>query len=166
MLYAWHPLHRPISGYANTVLSDHTEDVVAFHQRFDVANNAIVVMVGDIPDTPKVIERYLGAWPAPLLEPTGALPQPVPTTGNRCTVDMEVNSELCSSALVGLPRRPLCCYPCHELHPWRRVRVALDGFDSEYRGWPTLSFGSSQGTCSQASSQLSYRPASPRPHKR
>ena len=45
-LYAGHPLHRPISGYAHTVSRITREDVVAFHQRFYVPNNAIVVMVG------------------------------------------------------------------------------------------------------------------------
>lgn len=45
-LYAGHPLHRPISGYTHTLSRITREDVEAFHQRFYVPNNAIVVMVG------------------------------------------------------------------------------------------------------------------------
>jgi predicted Zn-dependent peptidase len=92
-LYAGHPLHRPISGYAHSVPQITREDVVAFHQRFYVPNNTIVVMVGAIPEARmlEVIERYLGAWAARSLEPM-ALAQPVPTTGKQVRiVDMEVN---------------------------------------------------------------------------
>jgi zinc protease len=92
-LYAGHPLHRPISGYAHTVPQITRADVVAFHQRFYVPNNAIVVMVGGLSEQHmlEVIERYLGAWPARHLEAV-TLPQPAPTTGKQVRiVDMEVN---------------------------------------------------------------------------
>jgi zinc protease len=92
-LYAGHPLHRPSTGYAYTVPRITREDIVAFHERFYVPNNAIVVMVGAIPEARMLalIERYLGAWPARPLEPR-ALPQPAPTTGKQVRiVDMEVN---------------------------------------------------------------------------
>ncbi|MGH8067697.1 MAG: M16 family metallopeptidase [Candidatus Entotheonellia bacterium] len=92
-LYAGHPLHRPIIGYAHTVSQITREEIVAFHQRFYVPNNAIVVMVGAFPEMHmlEVIERYLGAWPARPLEPR-ALPQPASTTGKQVRiVDMEVN---------------------------------------------------------------------------
>jgi zinc protease len=92
-LYAGHPLHRPISGYAHTVSQITREDVIAFHQRFYVPNNAIVVVVGALSEERllEVTERYLGAWPARPLEPI-ALPQPTPTTGKQVRIgDMEVN---------------------------------------------------------------------------
>jgi zinc protease len=92
-LYAGHPLHRPVSGYAHTVSQIGREDVVAFHQRFYVPNNAIVVMVSALSEERmlQVIERYLGAWPAQPLDPM-PLPQPTQTTGPQVRlVDMEVN---------------------------------------------------------------------------
>jgi zinc protease len=92
-LYAGHPLHRPILGYAHTVPGITREDVVAFHQRFYVPNNAIVVMVGDLSAEHmlEIIERYSGAWPARRSEPR-ALPQPAPTTGKQVRiVNMDVN---------------------------------------------------------------------------
>jgi zinc protease len=92
-LYAGHPLHRPISGYAHTVPQITREDVIAFHQRFYVPNNAIVVIVGALSEerVRDVIERYLGTWQARRLEPM-PLPQPAPTTGKQVRiVDMEVN---------------------------------------------------------------------------
>jgi zinc protease len=93
MLYAGHPLHRPISGYAHTVPQITRADVVAFHQRFYVPNNAIVVMVGSLSEARmlEVIERHLGAWSTRPLEAM-ELPQPAPTTGQQVSIaDMEVN---------------------------------------------------------------------------
>ena len=86
-LYAGHPLHRPISGYAHTVPQITREDVVAFHQRFYVPNNAIVVMGrcysrGAYAGGHRTLSWY--AWPA---RPPGTgghchnRPQP---QGNRC----------------------------------------------------------------------------------
>jgi zinc protease len=92
-LYAGHPLHRPISGYAHTVHGITRQDVVAFHERFYVPNNAIVVMVGALSEEHmlEIIERYFGAWPARPWEPL-ALPQPAPTTGKQVRlVNMDVN---------------------------------------------------------------------------
>jgi zinc protease len=92
-LYAGHPLHRPISGYAHTVSQITREDVIAFHRRYYVPNNAIVVVVGALSEErlQEVAERYLAAWPTHPLEPM-ALPQPTPTTGKQVRIgDMEVN---------------------------------------------------------------------------
>jgi zinc protease len=92
-LYAGHPLHRPILGYANTVAAITREDVVAFHQRFYVPDNAIVVMVGALSEAHmlEIIERDFGAWPARRGEPV-ALPQPTPAMGPQVRlVNMDVN---------------------------------------------------------------------------
>ena len=92
-LYAGHPLQRPVSGYAHTVLRITREDVMAFHQRFYVPNNAIVVMVGALPEERmlEMIQRYFGTWPTRPLEPT-ARPQPTPTSAKQVrVVDMDVN---------------------------------------------------------------------------
>ena len=92
-LYAGHPLHRPIFGYAHTVSEITREDVVAFHQRFYIPNNAIVVMVGDLSETGmlEMIQRYFGTWPTQPLAPM-SLPQPTTTPGKQVRiVDMDVN---------------------------------------------------------------------------
>ncbi len=92
-LYAGHPLHRPVSGYAHTVSRITREDVVSFHQRFYVPNNTIVVMVGALPEEHmlELIQRYFSTWPTQPLAPS-LLPQPTPTSGKQVrVVDMDVN---------------------------------------------------------------------------
>jgi zinc protease len=92
-LYAGHPLHRPISGYTHTVSRITREDVEAFHQRFYVPNNAIVVMVGALSEERmlEVIQRHFGTWPTRPLEPMTPS-QPATTLGKQVRiVDMDVN---------------------------------------------------------------------------
>jgi zinc protease len=92
-LYAEHPLHRPISGYGPTVSRITRGDVLAFYQRFYVPNNAIVVLVGDFPESQmlELIQRALGGWHARPLDHSD-LPQPSPTKGQQVRiVDMDVN---------------------------------------------------------------------------
>ena len=86
-------LHRPVSGYAHTVSRITREDVVAFHQRFYVPNNAIVVMVGALAEERmlEIIQRYFATWPTRPLE-WMTLPQPTTTLGKQVRiVDMDVN---------------------------------------------------------------------------
>jgi zinc protease len=93
VLYADHPLRRPISGYATTVPQITRDDVLAFYQRFYVPNNAILVMVGDFSEARmlELIEHALGGWRASPLDQI-TLPQPSPTKGKEVRiVDMEVN---------------------------------------------------------------------------
>jgi zinc protease len=93
VLYADHPLHRPISGYASTVSQITRDDVLAFYQRFYVPNNAILVMVGDFSEVRMIelIERALRGWQARPLDRV-TLPQPSPTHGKQVrVVDMDVN---------------------------------------------------------------------------
>ena len=63
-LYSGHPLQRPVFGSAHTVSRITREAVVAFHQRFYVANNAVVVMVGAFSEERmlEMIQRYFGTW--------------------------------------------------------------------------------------------------------
>jgi zinc protease len=93
VLYADHPLHRPISGYASTVSQITRDDVLAFYQRFYVPNNAILVMVGNFSEARmlELIEGALGGWHARPLDQM-PLPQPSPTKGKSVRiVDMDVN---------------------------------------------------------------------------
>ena len=92
-LYTGHPLQRPVFGYAHTVSRITREAVVAFHQRFYVPNNAIVVMVGAFPEERmlEMIQRYFGTWATRPLAPS-SLPQPTPTSEKQVrVVDMDVN---------------------------------------------------------------------------
>lgn len=93
MVYAGHPLHRPITGYSQTVTHISRDDVQALYARFYVPNNSIVVMVGDFPAERMLalLERYLGGWSARTLEQT-VLPQPAALEGKQVRiVDMDVN---------------------------------------------------------------------------
>ncbi len=106
MLYAKHPLHRPISGYQQTVSQLSRDDVVTFHQRFYVPNNAIVVMVGDFPEDKMVelLQRYLGGWQAGT-SPPPALPPPTPIQGKQVhIVDMDVNQSYLQFGHLGVRR--------------------------------------------------------------
>jgi hypothetical protein len=67
--------HRPVSGYANTVRIAQ-EDVVAFSQRFYVANNAIVVMVGALPEERMLRSSSAISGIANATTGIDALPQP------------------------------------------------------------------------------------------
>jgi zinc protease len=106
MVYGTHPLHRPISGYQQTVSRLSRDDVVAFHQRFYVPNNAIVVMVGDFPADKMVelIQRYLGGWQAGI-SPPPALPPLTPLQGKQVhVVDMDVNQSYLQFGHLGVRR--------------------------------------------------------------
>src|SRR5439155_8577799 len=79
-----HPLHRPSHGYPETVSKLTQTDLLDFHGRFVVPNNAILSMVGDFSavDALARIERYFGAWTAkPFSMP--AYPRPERQTDRR-----------------------------------------------------------------------------------
>jgi zinc protease len=106
MLYAGHPLHRPIAGYPQTVTQIGRDDVLAFYRRFYLPNNAILVMVGDFPPPTMLalLERYLGSWPARPLE-LPPLPQPQPIRGKQVrVVDMDVNQSYIQFGHLGVRR--------------------------------------------------------------
>ena len=66
LIYGTHPLHRPSHGYPETVEKLTRADLLDFHERFVVPNNAILSMVGDFKaaDALSRIERYFGSWPS------------------------------------------------------------------------------------------------------
>lgn len=99
LLYAGHPLQRPVSGYPETVSQLTRDDVLAFHQRFYAPGNGIVVMLGDLPKAQMLqwVERYLQSW-QPEVSGAGAAETPIslapppPLQGIQVRiVDMEVN---------------------------------------------------------------------------
>jgi zinc protease len=106
MLYAGHPLQHPVSGYQQTVSQISRDDVLAFHRRWFVPNNAILVMVGDLPEATmlELIERHLAGWPATPLE-VPAIPQPQPIHGKQVrVVDMDVNQSYIQFGHLGVRR--------------------------------------------------------------
>jgi zinc protease len=106
VLYADHPLHRPISGYVSTVSQITRDDVVAFYQRFYVPNNAIVVMVGNFSETRmlELIERALGGWHPRALDQI-VLAQPSPPQGKQVRiVDMDVNQSYVQYGFLSVRR--------------------------------------------------------------
>src|SRR6185295_1721622 len=64
LIYGSHPLHRPSHGYPETVAKLQRADLLDFHARFIVPNNAILSIVGDLQEADVLsrIERYFGAW--------------------------------------------------------------------------------------------------------
>ena len=66
LIYQQHPLHRPSHGYPETVERLTREDLIAFHSRYFVPNNAILAVVGDfrISEMLPRIERSLSEWSA------------------------------------------------------------------------------------------------------
>lgn len=84
LVYQTHPLHRPTHGYPETVERLSRQDLLEFHQRFFVPNNALLSVVGDfrITDLIPRIERQLGAWEPRDVE-VPAHPKPVRQIGKR-----------------------------------------------------------------------------------
>jgi len=72
LIYQEHPLHRPSHGYPETVARLTREDLISFHRRYFVPNNAILSVVGDflVAEMLPRIERSFSAWaPHPFAYP-------------------------------------------------------------------------------------------------
>lgn len=84
LVYETHPLHRPSHGYPETVERITRQDLIHFHQRFFVPNNAILSIVGDfkVADVLALVEKRFGGWAAgPVDFPM--VPKPVRQTSRR-----------------------------------------------------------------------------------
>lgn len=84
LIYQQHPLHRPSHGYPHTVEGLTREDLLDFHQRFFLPNNAILSIVGDfrIPEIVPAVERFFGEW-RPGTVPVVEIPRPTRQVGRR-----------------------------------------------------------------------------------
>ena len=76
-LYGDHPYAHPVEGTLETITPITTQDLQAFYQRYFVANNAVIALVGNVtPQQAKDIAESLskglkaGAKPAPLPKPS------------------------------------------------------------------------------------------------
>ena len=84
LVYQGHPLHRPSHGYPQTVERITRQDLLEFHKKYFVPNNAILSIVGDfrVPELLPKIEKTFGRWqPKPVVFPT--YPSPVRQTEKR-----------------------------------------------------------------------------------
>src|SRR3954470_10836676 len=66
LVYQNHPLHRPSHGYPQTVERIERNDLIEFHKKYFVPNNALLSVVGDfqVSDMLPKIEKAFGSWPA------------------------------------------------------------------------------------------------------
>jgi zinc protease len=106
LVYAGHPLQRPVSGALQSVSQIARDDVLAFHRRLFVPHNAILVMVGDLPEATMLalIERHLGTWPS-TPEALPDIPPPQPIRGKHVRiVDMDVNQSYIQFGHIGVRR--------------------------------------------------------------
>jgi zinc protease len=64
LIYTDHPLHRPSHGYPETVERLTRDDLLDFHKRYFVPNNAIVSIVGDfrVAELVPKVERVFTGW--------------------------------------------------------------------------------------------------------
>jgi len=64
LIYKDHPLHRPSHGYPETVEKLTRDDLLDFHKRYFVPNNAIVSIVGDfdIAELLPKVEQVFAGW--------------------------------------------------------------------------------------------------------
>jgi zinc protease len=81
LVYGFHPYGRPDSGTAESLISITRDDLVAFHNAWFGANNAILAIVGDItPDEAFAgAERAFGKWPRAQSTAPKASELPAPT---------------------------------------------------------------------------------------
>ena len=82
-LYGEHPYAHPAIGTRASVKRITRDDLLAFHRRYYVANNALVVIVGDLdrPAAEALAERLVGRLPTG--EKALALPDPAPVAQAR-----------------------------------------------------------------------------------
>ena len=81
LVYGFHPYGRPQSGTPETMAALTRDDLLAFHQKWFGANNAILAIVGDV--TPEEAfagaERAFGGWAKTAAEPLKSIDPPPPT---------------------------------------------------------------------------------------
>jgi zinc protease len=81
LVYGFHPYGRPQAGTPETMAALTRDDLVAFHQKWFGANNAILAIVGDV--TPEEAfagaERAFGSWARTTAEVPKPIDPPPPT---------------------------------------------------------------------------------------
>jgi zinc protease len=81
LVYGFHPYGLPQSGTPGTLASITRADVVAFHQKYFVPNNAILAIVGDVTadEAFASVRRVFGDWERREVTPAAGVEPPPPT---------------------------------------------------------------------------------------
>ncbi len=81
LVYGFHPYGRPDSGTPASIAAMTREDLLAYHQRWFGANNAILAIVGDVTAEEAFAgaERAFGGWARVEAAPVKAVEPPPPT---------------------------------------------------------------------------------------
>jgi zinc protease len=81
LVYGFHPYGMPANGTPQTIASLTREDLVAFHSRYFVPNNAILAIVGDVTadEAFTAAKKVFGDWAKKDLPPQTFIDPPDPT---------------------------------------------------------------------------------------
>jgi zinc protease len=81
LVYGFHPYGMPQTGTPETMAAITREDLIAYHRRYFVPNNAILAIVGDV--TPEEafggVARAFGDWPRAEVQEPSFIAPPDPT---------------------------------------------------------------------------------------
>jgi zinc protease len=107
LVYGFHPYGRPGSGMPESIAQITRDDLVAFHQRNFVPNNAILGVVGDVTEEEAFggAEKAFGTWQKRDVD-TAAFSDPPPATRRVIVVDRPgaVQTEI-RAGHVAIPRK-------------------------------------------------------------
>lgn len=64
LLFGDHPYNHPPQGLEESLPEITRDDIVSFHKKYYIPNNAIIAVVGDVTEKEvlSLLERYLGKW--------------------------------------------------------------------------------------------------------
>ena len=81
LVYGFHPYGLPQNGTAQSLAAITREDIVAFHQKYFVPNNAILAVVGDVTadEALGMVQKVFGDWQRRDLPPAPFVAPPDPT---------------------------------------------------------------------------------------
>lgn len=105
-LYPQHPYGHPEEGLVETVAGFEADDVKAFHQKYYVAANAIVVIVGDVSkgQAMDIAENLMSALPVGE-KPAEIPPVSLPTQAHQQHIDFPSSQTHVLSGLPGTHRK-------------------------------------------------------------
>lgn len=107
LVYGFHPYGLPGSGTPESIAALSRADIVEFHRKYFVPNNAIVAVVGDIdPDEAmRGLEQYFGSW-KPGEVPVESMTEPPAPTKRVIVIDKKdaVQTEI-RVGHIAIPRK-------------------------------------------------------------
>lgn len=78
LLFDDHPYNHPPQGLEESLPEITRDDIVSFHKKYYIPNNAIIAVVGDVTEKEvlSLLERYLGKWGKKILPKEEMSPTP------------------------------------------------------------------------------------------